>query len=124
MILSIALRRGVKGSAGLEEVARGEWEVLAMGELEEQEEEEEGEGVSLGAPNIAPPVSSAGLRAVRMAEEARREGGRAASDGCEYARVTKVDTRVLVVSISHARSNFSKRCGMIVMVKYIRIRKH
>ena len=45
---------------------------MAMGEVEEQEEEDEGEGVSLGAPSIAPPVSRAGLRAVRMAETARR----------------------------------------------------
>ena len=90
-----------------------EGEVLAMGEVEEQEEEEEGDGVSLGAPSIAPPVSRAGLRAVRMAEAARREGLRAAKDGWEYARVTKVDTRVLVLSMSQARSSFSKRCGMI-----------
>ena len=87
---------------------------MAMGEVEEQEEEEEGEGVSLGAPSIAPPVSRAGLRAVRMAEAARREGGRAAREGWEYARVTKVETRVLVVSMSQARSSFSKRCGMIL----------
>ena len=44
-------------------------------------EEEEGEGVSLGAPSMAPPVSRAGLRAVRMAEAAMREGGRAAMEG-------------------------------------------
>ena len=79
MIRSIALRRGARGSAEVEEVARGE--VLAMGEVDEQEEEEEGEGVSLGAPSIAPPVSKAGLRAVRIAEAARREGGRAAREG-------------------------------------------
>ena len=79
MIRSIALRRGVRGSDEVEEVARGE--VLAMGEVEEQEEEEEGDGVSLGAPSIAPLVSRAGLRAVRMAEAARREGGRAARLG-------------------------------------------
>ena len=91
----------------MEEVARGE--VLAMGEVDEQEEEEEGEGGSLGAPSIAPPVSKAGLRAVRIAEAARREGGRAAREGWEYARVTKVDTRVLVLSMSQARSSFSNR---------------
>ena len=34
-----------------------------------------------GAPSIAPPVSRAGLRAVRMAEAAMREGGRAAMEG-------------------------------------------
>ena len=107
MIRSIALRRGARGSAEVEEVARGE--VLAMGEVDEQEEEEEGEGVSLGAPSIAPPVSKAGLKAVRIAEAARREGGRAAREGWEYARVTKVDTRVLVLSMSQARSSFSNR---------------
>ena len=80
VIRSIALRRGVRGSDEVEQVARGD-EVLAMGEVEEQEEEEEGEGVSLGAPSIAPPVSRAGLSAVRMAEAARREGGRAAREG-------------------------------------------
>ena len=80
MIFSMALRSGVKGSAEVEEESSREWEVLVIGEVDEQEEEEE-EGVSLGAPSMAPPVSRAGLRAVRMAEAAMREGGRAAMEG-------------------------------------------
>ena len=81
MIFSMALRSGVKGSVDVEEESSRECEVLVIGEVDEQEEEEEGEGVSLGAPSMAPPVSRAGLRAVRMAEAAMREGGRAAMDG-------------------------------------------
>ena len=81
MIFSMALRSGVKDSAEVEEESSREWEVFVIGEVDEQEEEEEGEGVSLGAPSMAPPVSRAGLRAVRMAEAAMREGGRAAMEG-------------------------------------------
>ena len=81
MIFSMALRSGVKDSAEVEEESSREWEVFVTGEVDEQEEEEEGEGVSLGAPSMAPPVSRAGLRAVRMAEAAMREGGRAAMEG-------------------------------------------
>ena len=77
----MALRSGVKGSAEVEKESSREWEVFVIGEVDEQEEEEEGEGVSLGAPSMAPPVSRAGLRAVRMAEAAMREGGREAMEG-------------------------------------------
>ena len=81
MIFSMALRSGVKGSVEMEEESSRECEVFVIGEVDEQEEEDEGEGVSLGAPSMAPPVSRAGLRAVRMAEAAMREGGRAAMEG-------------------------------------------